>query len=68
MLSGMLRDALPRLGDRLRRYHRGTTAPALVSVLIAVAMITGQVTPAVDLEDELPERQDGPAFSQGSDG
>jgi hypothetical protein len=31
-------------------------------------MITGQVTPAVDLEDELPEGQDIPENGQGSDG
>jgi hypothetical protein len=31
-------------------------------------MITGQVTPAVDLEDELPERQAAPGVGQGSDG
>src|ERR1700730_17988295 len=42
--------------------------PALVGVFIDVAMITGQVTPAVDLEDELPERQFVPGGGQGSDG
>src|ERR1700729_1309031 len=31
-------------------------------------MITGQVTPAVDLEDELPEWQGAPGDGQGSDG
>jgi hypothetical protein len=29
-------------------------------VLIDIAVITGQVTPAVDLESELPERQAAP--------
>lgn len=64
----MLRNALPRPGDRLRRNHRGSAAPALVGVLIDIAMITGQVTPAVDLEDELPEGQAAPRGGQGSDG
>jgi hypothetical protein len=64
----MLRNALPRLGDRLRRNHRGAAAPTLVGVLIDIAMITGQVTPAVDLEDELPEGQAAPRGGQRSDG
>src|SRR6201999_2227897 len=68
VVSRVLGNALRRLGDRLRRDHQGTAAPALVGVLIDVAMITGQVAPAVDLEDELPERRSALGGGQGSDG
>src|ERR1700761_1270943 len=67
MTPGVLRDPLAYLADRLRRDHRRTAAPTLVGVLIDVTVVTRQVTPAVDLEDELTERQHGLESDQRSD-
>jgi len=67
MAPGVLCDPLAYLADRLRLDHRRTATPTLVCVLIDVAVVTRQVTPAVDFEDELTERQHGLESGQRSD-
>jgi hypothetical protein len=66
VVPGMLRNALPRLSDRLRRNRRRTVTPALIGVLIDIAVIASQVTATVYLEYELPERQYVPGSGQDS--
>lgn len=58
MVPGMLNDTVGRCQDRFQRDYFRASSPALVSVLIDIAMITGQVAAAVHLKNELPERQD----------
>ena len=54
----VLGDALGGCRDGRRGNYRRAPAPALVGVLVDVAVITGQVAAAVHLQDKLAERQD----------
>jgi hypothetical protein len=57
MLPSMLGDALGCLRDRISRDYLRATAPTLIGVLVHVTVVTRQITAAVHLQDELPERQ-----------
>ncbi|GAA0581436.1 hypothetical protein GCM10009546_49860 [Actinomadura livida] len=52
----MLGDALGRALHRAHGHGGRTPPPTLVGVLEYVAMVTCEITPAVHLEHELPER------------
>jgi hypothetical protein len=58
VLAGMLGDPRARLSNHFCRDYLRARPPALISVLKDIAVVAGQIAPAVHLEDELPERQD----------
>lgn len=64
MLASMLGDPRAGLVNHGRRYYLRARPPALVGVLIDVAVVAGQIAPAVHLEDELPERPDAPGHGE----
>src|SRR6266700_400 len=49
---------VPHLGG----HHGGTMAPGLVGHRVDVAIITREIAPLMDLEDEVPERRRAPAL------
>src|ERR1700748_1722876 len=64
-----LRSLVPRVlahggcgvpGD-ISRYSLRLIAPRLISHFVDIAVVTGQIAPAVDLDDEIPERDRAPA-------
>ena len=63
MRGHMIRDAPRRVRDHLIGDDRRPPAPALVSRLVDIAMITGQITAAVDLQDDLAQRNRQPAHA-----
>ena len=59
--TGVLADTRRRCLRDLVRHLPGLVSPALVSHFEHVAVVAGQVTAAVDLDNELPERDGTPA-------
>ena len=57
MLFGMLRYALRGLRNDLIGHGEGAVTPALIRGLIHVAVVTRQITPAVDLQDKLAQQR-----------
>jgi hypothetical protein len=54
--AGMLGNPLHRLADHRLVHSLGQSPPALICHFIDIAVRAGQVTPAVDFQDKLPER------------
>ena len=63
VVPGMLCYPLGCLSHRLRGDNRRAASPALIGMFIDVAMIACQITAAMHLQDELPERQSAPGCS-----
>ena len=56
VLGRVFSDTSGRPRNRLIRHADRAAAPALVRALVHIAVVTGQVTPAVHLQHELIER------------
>ena len=54
----VLDDPLRRSPQHVVRHGLGLPTPALIGCLVDVAVIASEVAPAVDLEDELIQRQE----------
>jgi hypothetical protein len=57
MLFGMLSYSPRRLRNDLIGHSRRAATPALIRGLIHVAVVTSQITPAMDLQDKLAQQR-----------
>ena len=56
MRPGVLSDPLRRLRGHVSGQDHGPPVPALIGCLIDIAVITSQVATAMNLQDELAQR------------
>jgi hypothetical protein len=63
MFLGMLGQSQSCPGNGLVRDCLGAGTPALISVFVDVAVVTGEIAPAVDLQDDLAEWDQGSSHS-----
>lgn len=63
MCLGMLSQALSSPENDFVRDCFRTGSPALIGMFVDIAMVTGKITPAVNLEDYFTERDQGSCHS-----
>lgn len=63
MCLGMLGQSLSSPEDDIIRDCSGLGSPTLICMFIDIAMVTGKITPAVNLENDFAERDQGSCHS-----
>lgn len=63
MCLGMLGQTLSSPENDIIRDCPGTGTPALICMFVDIAVVTGKITPAVNLENDFAERDQGSCHS-----